>query len=173
MWFIESGQRRRSEYYKCEVCKTPFIRRVNGTKITCSQKCCKDYRAIGKRIKIKCSNCGKEIERPKSKFVSRHGHFFCNRACKEMAQSLVGLCDDIKPAHYGNGIGKRNSLSDELFKKGCVDCGEKRAYLLVLHHKDKNKKNGDPSNLEVVCFNDHIKRHLKKKMENWFLTQNH
>lgn len=162
MWIMEGGQKRRAEYYKCEVCHTPFARRINGDKRTCSPECCKVLRAKDKRLRIKCSNCGKDVERAKSKFVSRHGHFFCNRSCKEMAQSLSGSCDDIRPAHYGNGGGKHNSLSDPLLKKGCVDCGEKRRYLLALHHKDKNKLNGAISNLEVVCFNDHIKRHLRK-----------
>jgi hypothetical protein len=32
---------------------------------------------------------------------------------------------------------------------------------LCVHHMDGNNDNNDDSNLEIVCFNCHVKRHLR------------
>lgn len=51
--------------------------------------------------------------------------------------------------------------------KWCIDCKEKRPYLLQVHHIDWNHNNNKDENLEVVCANCHVKRHLWNK--NWVL----
>jgi len=45
----------------------------------------------------------------------------------------------------------------------CAGCGIDRFYLLQIHHIDGNNGNNDAENLEIVCANCHIKRHLKKR----------
>ena len=37
----------------------------------------------------------------------------------------------------------------------------------VVHHVDGNRDNNVTNNLEVVCHNCHIKRHLKKVGDEW------
>lgn len=35
-----------------------------------------------------------------------------------------------------------------------------RPFLLVVHHRDSDRTNNSDSNLETLCFNCHITRHL-------------
>ena len=50
----------------------------------------------------------------------------------------------------------------EEIKLGCIDCSNKTEYILTVHHKDGIRQNNKKENLEVVCSNCHIKRHLYK-----------
>ena len=47
------------------------------------------------------------------------------------------------------------------------DCNVSQRYLLLVHHKDGNRKNNRRSNLEIVCANCHKKRHLHFKDGAW------
>ena len=51
----------------------------------------------------------------------------------------------------------------------CVSCGETTSYLLCVHHIDGDRENNTAGNLEIVCSNCHIKRHLKfnEKKKKW------
>jgi hypothetical protein len=46
-------------------------------------------------------------------------------------------------------------------------CGDRRKYLLCVHHKDGDTENNIADNLEIVCWNCHIKRHLKLVNKEW------
>jgi hypothetical protein len=48
-------------------------------------------------------------------------------------------------------------------------CGDKRRYLLCVHHIDRNRENNSLENLEVVCGSCHMKRHLafNEKKNRW------
>jgi hypothetical protein len=102
--------------------------------------------------------------REESKKSSRHGYYFCSRKCKEFAQSLEANFEELRPDFYKDGarIDYRKKCS-ALIEKGCINCDESKIYKLVIHHKDGDRKNNMFSNLEVVCHNCHIVRHLKKK----------
>ncbi len=164
--FIECGRKRKGERAACKRCDTEFLRRINGVKgkkkIFCTKECAdKESR---RRQKIKCNNCGKEIERTLSKIrSSKHGISFCGRECKEFAQSLDGGCKEIQPAHYGQGTGEHSyrERCKKKFKKGCVGCKEKKRYKLTVHHIDGDRTNNAQKNLEVVCWNCHAVRHLR------------
>ena len=166
LFFIECGQRRRGVKKTCLVCHSQFISRLNKGKDTCSVAC----RGIQarRRVDVKCFHCGKEFQKKQSSLkLARHGYHFCSRTCKEAAQSLTGNCADIRPDHFGNGHAYRNSLTKEMREQGCVDCGEKRPYRLVIHHKDGDRTNNSIPNLEVVCFSDHGIRHLSLREGEW------
>lgn len=174
MIFIESGQPRRGEVRKCEICRKDFVRRVNGHvsrgKLTkkkyCSRAC--SVAARINKVTLRCFACNKEFLRtPSDLKVVRHGLYFCSRECKEFSQSLIGKCPEIRPSHYGSKNTYRNSLTDALVEQGCVDCSTKTRYMLSIHHIDGNRSNNIQSNLEVVCFNDHAKRHLKLVEGHW------
>lgn len=169
--FIESGHKRRGEEIACKACGKIFTRRLKPIQGRMPQECCSS-KCSGKlkqiRIPNTCQQCGNTINRKPSDFKrSKHGAYFCDRLCKEKSQSLDGKCSRIRPSHYKDGSSEyRNRMKSEL-AKGCVDCKEMRLYILVIHHKDGNRKNGSKDNLEVVCNNCHIKRHLFFNGETW------
>ncbi len=131
----------------------------------CTPSCSYAARSAPK-VEVVCSNttCGKTFKRKVSQTNrSKHGFQFCSRQCKDFAQSLKGDCTEIRPTHYGTGTGRhtyRRFLAEK--KNPRCGCGEKRRYLLVVHHRDGNHDNNVRSNLEIVCFNCHACRHLTR-----------
>ena len=59
-----------------------------------------------------------------------------------------------KPYNYIDG-GYRGKISN----KKCSMCGESKKRILI-HHKDKNRRNNDESNLQAVCDKCHSKIHF-------------
>ena len=47
----------------------------------------------------------------------------------------------------------------KLKKEKCTDCGIEDKRLLIVHHKDGNRKNNKESNLVTLCWNCHFKAH--------------
>ena len=45
----------------------------------------------------------------------------------------------------------------------CERCGDKRDVEQPRHHKDRNRKNNKPSNLEVLCCACHNKEHMPER----------
>ena len=167
LFVLESGIKRKAEEYKCKKCGKNFLRRICKKPAKyCSKKCRENRR----KVKIKCDGCGqitlKQISTLKN---SKHGFHFCNRKCKEKAQSFKGNCPEIRPSHYGTSLleGAKKSFRKYAENLECIGCGEKKSYLLQIHHIDGNKLNNIKSNFEVVCSNCHIKRHLFKKENDW------
>ena len=174
LYTIICGQKRKAEKAICPNCKKEFLRRKNSKRpvICCSVKCKTEF-IRSKRIEVRCFNCGKVVYRPPCKLKqSRHGFFFCSRKCKEFSQSLKGNCPLIRPSHYGTakGRGKSKKLLVDTVNPVCEGCGEDKRYLLSVHHKDGNHMNDNPLNWEIVCFNCHALRHLKKVGDRWMYS---
>lgn len=170
LYVLESGIKRKAEKHNCEYCKKEFLRRKNASspKKYCSKKCHEINRK--NRVIVNCANCNKPVEKIASKLkLVKHGFHFCNRKCKEEAQKLGGKCPQIRPAHFGTGNGRW--LTKNLIKNKknpiCVGCGERKRYLLLTHHKDGDRDNNKEDNLEIVCSNCHMKRHLHLKNGKW------
>ncbi len=171
LYVLESGRKRKAEKHNCGFCGEEFLRRKNASspKKYCSKKCHKKSRK--NRIIVKCTNCGKEVEKIASKLKNaKHGFHFCDRICKEEAQKLGGKCPDIRPTHYGTSLNDREKYRRWISKQEnpiCCDCKETKRYLLVVHHKDGDRNNNEENNFEIVCWNCHIKRHLYLKEGIW------
>ena len=167
--YDKKGVRRKAIISNCRFCKKDFLHRPRWDCKFCSRVCSVSYRSIRSKenkIHIKCESCGKDIETVPSRLkASRHNAHFCSRLCKEKEQKLTGKCDRIKPKRYGKGWGYRFLCTDKL-KNGC-ECGEKREFLLLVHHIDSNRKNRSIENLEVVCANCHMIRHLYWNGSKW------
>ena len=131
---------------KCLRCGGEFSHYSWDNQRFCSIKCINHK----EKFECKCEVCGKITSRHKSNF-DRNKHFYCSRECFDLRRT-----ENLK--HI-----KRHTkyYKDLISKSSCEDCGENKYYLLHIHHKDGNDLNNDPDNLEIVCSNCHIKRHLK------------
>lgn len=165
----KNGKKRKAEEFKCRGCGESFLRHIRQSRPQqyCNRKCYNKTKE--NKVEFNCSNCGKKASRHPSKMQSRHGFYFCSRECKEFAQSLKGDCAAIRPAHYGTSGGREGykKMIAESRNPKCAGCGEKRKYLLRVHHKNGDSGDNHKFNLEIVCGNCHIKRHLKKVGNSW------
>ena len=159
------GEKRKGIEKTCKHCKCVFYTRKgkrSESRQFCSCQCFSKFKQINSVVEVKCNNCGIKVQKSKSSLKnSKHGVYFCSRKCKEFTQSLKGKGLGIRPSHYGTGIGREEVVKFFQSNKqyGCK-CGEKRLYLLQVHHIDGNSSNNVVSNFEIVCGNCHIKRHL-------------
>lgn len=169
----KNGRKRIAEQAVCKTCGGTYLRRqvapVNRKKTEhCSPQCFSASRK--KTSSCTCRQCGKSFWRIPSKILAtRHGLSFCSRKCKDKAQSLGGNCPEIRPEHYKNGNGE-SSYAARAFAalpNRCCGCGERKKYLLTVHHIDGDTKNGDIANLEIVCWNCHAVRHLVNLNGSW------
>jgi 5-methylcytosine-specific restriction endonuclease McrA len=75
---------------------------------------------------------------------------------------------EIQPEHYGKGVEDYRAKAFSVYPKVCVRCGYKEVEeVLQVHHKDRNRKNRDISNLEVLCPTCHMVEHFKTKSGFW------
>lgn len=54
----------------------------------------------------------------------------------------------------------------EAYGRACARCGteEEEDHNIHVHHRDRNRKNGDVANLEVLCRTCHMKEHHGKRV---------
>lgn len=62
-----------------------------------------------------------------------------------------------RPSSHGTGYHWKKRIRSE-----CYGCGEKRKFLLFIHHLDGDRSNNSIENLEELCANCHVIRHLKE-----------
>ena len=130
---------------KCELCGKEFEHYTWDNQRFCSKECGNN----NKKVKVNCDICGKELLKPKS-LVERNDKNYCSRECYNKRSANVKKLKR-STEHY-----------QTLLTNGkCVGCGEDKYYLLQLHHIDSDPTNNSMDNLEIVCANCHIKRHLK------------
>lgn len=177
VFFMESGRRRKGEEASCQACEKRFVRRAshsNGKKVFCSAKC--SSLTSRKRVSVTCATCQVGFDLPASRAgKGRSGLNFCSKKCMIEAQGLKGGIKEIHPPHYGTGHSRYKEIAFQE-KDGdpcCVDCGLSFLPLLVVHHVDGNRKNGDPSNLEILCCNHHALRHMRLVKGVWKYSPNH
>ena len=165
LYIIESNVKRPAERHDCENCGNQFLRRLvaNRKRRFCSIECSHFF--TRKRTILKCGICNKQVERRTSAFTaSKSGLVFCSKKCKIESQKLSNGLSEVHPSHYGKSY--HNSVSDAKIEAGC-GCGQKAKFLLAIHHIDGNNKNNAPRNLECVCGNCHLIRHLRKVGDSW------
>ena len=144
----------------CVFCKNIFQNRRHKHKNKyCSSECRgkanrrKDYTLnspIPKpRVLEKCATCGKNILIIETK-IKKNKFFYCNRQCWKNKPHSINLKTWKRQRGY----------CKELMENAKCNCGINKKYLLHIHHIDGNHDNNKLSNLEIVCANCHIKRHM-------------
>lgn len=168
--YIDSwGQKRKGLAGKCENCQKEFITRKDKARTCCSKQC---FNKLNKKsVEIICALCGKTSFRKKSKVsASRSGLNFCSRLCKDEGQKISNGIKEIWPDHFGTS--DKNYRRIQGINKDSICCGCKlnKNYLLFVHHIDGDRENNKESNLEIVCANCHIKRHLRLEDGKWIYS---
>lgn len=148
----------------CGVCQETFsaklseIHRGNGK--YCSRKCSSKSRPH-KELNAICSFCGGKFLKSPSKIKrSKSGLLFCSREHKDAAQRIVNGFIQLHPSHYGTGTSDYRNIALDHYGLWCQKCENSfPEEILEVHHKDKNRKNNELSNLEVLCCNCHASKH--------------
>lgn len=163
---------RKQSKVTCAHCNSNFLKdnseivrnKKIGRSSYCSLKCARANRKpIVKENNCICAQCNKEFYRNASKReISKSGLQFCSRKCKDLAQRIGGI-KEIQPYHYTDSLKEYRLLVErEIGIKECNRCKYKDfPEILQVHHKDRNRKNNELSNLEVLCPNCHSLEHIR------------
>lgn len=181
-------QRSRIRYEKiCVHCKSLFMvpeyRKETAT--YCSRKCM--ALASRQQLTSNCAECGTSFTHISSRANKAK---YCSSHCYHKAMSKKGTlqynCVHCNVGFWGSPSTKRkycsracvNKSSKEIWRPdfstvrknmvkremliACVWCGYNASpQILGVHHKDRNRRNNDLSNLEVLCPNCHSLEHGK------------
>jgi len=169
------------ELYKLEDVKCPQCGKIfhpsDATKIFCSRSCSSSWthnteeRGTGNTRIVKCEICGKEFNR------HYKGQKYCSQECfhsQNIGENNPRYNDYINhsdrylrftsnhpqyPNEYVHDVVYRNTYDNN----ECEICG---GLLELVHHKDRDKQNNDPINLQGLCKPCHVKLHATED-EHW------
>jgi len=141
----------------CTICKKPIYKRPSTIKnnkegLFCGQSC---Y-GISCRKEEPCVICGKLILAGLNKRT-------CSRSCANINRTGIRY-------HIGrprDKVKSQQALKIRLLEqkgKVCERCSYDKYEILQVHHKDRDRKNSDLSNLELICPNCHCEEHFLKKV---------
>lgn len=155
----KDGKKRRLYLRYCENCKEPYYGSTHNKLKFCSLTCAQPGR---ESVEVTCVYCKTTFKKFKSNLKkSKSGLRFCSRVCKNKAQSIDdGNCSAIQPEHYGTSELKYRKIAFRHHPARCNRCGYNRHIpVLRVHHIDRNRKNGKPENLEILCPTCHEEEH--------------
>lgn len=110
----------------------------------------------GKLLEAECIWCSNTFDYYKT---IKDGKFCSYRCCKEYRKKYGHLKSNKNP-NWKGGINQdyyQRIIKDNLDISSCSICGSKK--FILIHHKDKNRKNNKLSNLQVLCKSCHSKTH--------------
>jgi hypothetical protein len=150
-------------WVNCLVCDKNFYAKPRHLKIGWGKYCSDNCKFIAQRKGkiVDCANCGKKIYRIPADFAdSKSGLFFCNKSCHcSWMNKTLHLGTNHPQWNYGEASYKQSFFRNYTKERKCIRCGNKEERVLVIHHKDKNRKNNLIENLELLCRNCHYLRH--------------
>jgi|SRR5438105_288839 len=133
----------------CEVCRTDFehiASRANRAKY-CSRGCYYKAQHLKGSITCACAHCGKEFRASPSE-----NRKYCSRACVNKSSKSIWIAT-FSTAR--KNMGRRGMLTK------CQRCGyHEEPRILGIHHKDRDRKNNEVGNLEVLCPMCHSLEHM-------------
>jgi 5-methylcytosine-specific restriction endonuclease McrA len=127
---------------KCVVCGEMFLTKGNRSKY-CSSSCFEKNRPDKQKKDFICEFCGNPFRR---KAPNNKGRF-CSRQCS----GLWRIANGKKNYFYRAFL---------FLPHKCDLCGTEEFEVLLVHHINKNKKNNEMSNLQILCSNCHYKIHF-------------
>jgi len=150
----------RTRNQECAVCGATFRVSLAATvrRVSCSVACAAQLRL--RRIVAVCNQCGQEfMVRP-----SEQGKkCYCSRQCSRAA---VHERARTTPGYYhvtdeqGRSMQAHRAVMEQVL-------GRKLAAWEDVHHLDGDRKNNDPTNLEVLGRSEHLRRHTPQAQGRW------
>lgn len=157
-------QRRKADAFKIEKsCKTcGVIYRCKPHKAEtskyCSLKCKWKGLARTGRVEVPCSTCGKLLIR-RAKRLDQNS--YCGYECMGKGRRLP-----FPNSNKWSAVREWFRFPGRMSK--CEECGyDKIPEILVVHHKDRDRKNNALGNLAVLCPNCHAVEHLREIKSGW------
>jgi 5-methylcytosine-specific restriction endonuclease McrA len=163
------GKQRKLYKLDCAYCGSSFLHpRYKGPKYRARKYCsveCRRQATSPKIYDLKCDTCGIMFKRSQSNLSkSKSGLRFCSRKCKDEAQRLESNNPEIHPPHYGTGVGPYREVAFRHHPSKCNRCGyDEHVGILKVHHRNRDRSNSDPENLEILCPNCHDLEHYLAK----------
>lgn len=135
--------------------------------LSCSTKFNKQIENSKKLPNASCAECGMVFYVTETRRLrSKSGLLFCTRVCKNKAQRIESNAKAFLPAHYGTGCSSRayRRIAFSTYPSQCNRCcwNEIRSVLHV-HHMDRNRKNNNADNLEILCPRCHEVEHYNAR----------
>lgn len=153
-------------YPKCKKCGKKFYTKPSQIKAGfgkyCSRECQYEGRRSGKYIN--CFICGRvAYKQLRYLKTSKSGKFFCSKSCQTIWRN--SYFSGERHPNWKNG--KFQDYRRKFIKSGvrpiCVRCGAVDKRVLVVHHKDMNRRNNGAKNLAWLCLNCHYLVHFYKE----------
>lgn len=158
LWYtgLVAEQNKRNPNTTCIICKKPVYKRpsqikLNKGRVFCGIVC---Y-GISNRKEVPCIICGKSI-------LSGQNKKTCSRSCANVLRTGI----KYKLGRPKDKVKSYQALKVRLLKlrgKLCQKCGYTKFEILQVHHKDRNHKNNNLDNLELICPNCHFEEHYLEK----------
>ena len=99
---------------------------------------------------------GKKIYRtPRDIKNSKSKKFFCSFSCHCAWENKNVRCGINAPNWIAGESAYRDLISRHKIPVKCIKCGISDKRVLIVHHKDGNRKNNNIENLERLCCNCH------------------
>lgn len=143
---------------KCIICGKDFYVKQSHFKIGWGKYCSKECQFHGQKTgkKVQCGYCGKTIYKSKRDIRrSKSGKNFCNKSCHCAWQNSNNRVGSLAPNWNGGEYIYRDLMKKNSIKPICSNCGVEDTRVIVVHHKDKNRKNNKIENLQWLCRNCH------------------
>ncbi len=139
---------------KCQTCGLKIYKRpcqIEKGRVFCNSIC---Y-GLANRNETPCVVCGKLI-------MAQFHKTTCSRSCANVNRTGV----KYRINSPKDKVKDLRSIKLRLISKRggkCEKCEYNKVEILQVHHKDRNRKNNDLSNLELICPNCHYEEHLLEK----------
>lgn len=163
--------------FTCLICKKEYKRYGNSPSVYCSNKC--KHQGLQNKIELKCMNCNKSYEIPKSQKkwadIRKRTKTFCSKECNYEYKRIHHCTKLWKSGKHITGRGyikiwkplHPNNINGYCYEHRIVmeqHLGRYLTYDEVIHHKNKNKGDNRIENLELMTRADHCGLHSK---QNW------
>ena len=143
--------------------EAPLREHQRGNAKYCSLRCSAN-RPRDRRPNRSCVHCGKHFYAPPSQRRARL--VFCGKPC------ATRHLWKTNPPKAATGVSNYRSIALAAHGARCNRCGfDDCVDILEAHHRDVDRRNNEPDNLEVLCPTCHRLEHYRNKTGPWEATR--